>query len=155
MNKTGLLLIFIVLIGCDKSKDVINPLPDKLIGTYEGYLNYSGSAAPGGGNTVQPVTFTIVRHGENDIKISTNFDLVIQATRSFQTKNGEEIITLGEGQHIQYDSNGTEITCGGSTWNNWGEMCGYYTVEAKELIISFAFNDGTTGGGGLLQGIKK
>lgn len=74
----------------------------------------------------------------------------MRTTRSFEKSNDEEIVTLGEGQDIHYDSNGIEIMCGGTNWNQWGEMCGYYSVTTGKLTISFAWSDGTTGGSGFI-----
>jgi hypothetical protein len=154
MNKTRLLVVFTLLIACDKSGDVPNPLQEKVIGTYEGFLNY-GEIPIGDDQMVEPVTFNVVRQGENNIKISTTFDLVVKVGRSFVKSNGDEIVTLGEGQDIHYDSDGIEILCGGTDWNNWGEMCGYYNVGTRKLTISFAWSDGKVGGSGFIFAYKE
>lgn len=149
MNKLRLLLISIVLIGCDRPEDH-DPLPDKVVGTYEGFLNY-GEIPIGDDDMVEPVTFDIVREGKNNIRISTTFDLVIKVSRTFISDfDGDEIVTLGEGTDVKHNSNGIEIVCGDSDWNNWGEMCGYYNVASGKLNISFAWSDGTTGGSGYI-----
>jgi hypothetical protein len=155
MNKIIILVVFTILIGCDKEDSVRNPLPDKVVGTYEGFLNY-GEIPIGDDEMVEPVTFNIVREGESDIKISTSFDLVVNVSRTFSaSSNGDEIVTLGEGVNIKYNSSGVEIACGGSNWNNWGEMCGYYNVTTGKLTISFAWSDGTIGGSGYIFAYKQ
>ena len=149
MSKIRLIIILTILIGCSKP-DMRIPLQSKVIGTYTGFLNYVENPI-GGGNIVQPVTFNIARYGLTNIKITTKFDLVINVSRTFTASySGSEIITLGEGDNTKYNSNGIEISCGGTNFNNWGQMCGYYDVSSKSLTISFAWTDGTKGGSGFL-----
>lgn len=61
MDKIRLLIIFTILTGCDKPEDSVrNPLPDKVIGTYTGFLNYS-EIPIGDDKMIEPVTFDIIR----------------------------------------------------------------------------------------------
>jgi hypothetical protein len=134
----GLIIIF----AC-KGEEA-NPLVDKVIGRYEGFINYFGSHPIPGDNQVEKIDFNVTREGENKIKITTSFDLELPVTAIFtRDASGDEIISLGAGQDVTYTSNGIEIISGGTDFNSWGEMCGYYNVTKKDLTIAFAWSKKT------------
>jgi hypothetical protein len=151
LNKLIFISVLTVIFGCEDEKE--NLLLNKVIGTYEGVINYHDTPMPGD-DQIERMTFNIVKKGQEEIKITTTFDLVLPVTGTF-TSNGHEIISFGTDKIITYNINGMEISSGGSDFNGWGEMCGYYDVTEGKVMITFSWTKGTEGGGAFIYGIRK
>jgi hypothetical protein len=153
MNKHLILGLVMMIFSCkDEEKD---PFTNKVVGNYEGFINYFGATPIPGDDQVEEVNFNVTKEGENRIKITTTFDLVLPVTGIFTSASGHEIISLGAGQDISYKSNEIEITCRGTDFNSWGEMCGYYNLANKDLRIAFAWLNEDEGGSAILFATKK
>jgi hypothetical protein len=153
LNTLFFILVLTGVFACDDGKEDENPLLNRVIGTYEGVINYHDAPMPGD-DTIERLTFNIEKKGQRDIKITTTFELILPVTGTF-TNNDHEIISFGADRIITYNLNGIEITSGGSDFNGWGEMCGYYNATEKIVMITFNWTKGAEGGGAMIYGVRK
>ena len=82
-----------------------NPSLRKVVGSYEGFINYFDKPIPGD-NEHPTVNFVVEKQSNDEIKINTSFDLVLPITRTFTIEsNGRinEIVTLGADREIKYE----------------------------------------------------
>jgi hypothetical protein len=142
-------LVVMTIFSCNDEEK--NPFTDKVVGKYEGVINYLGTIPIPGDDMVERLDFYVIKEGENKIKVTTTFDLVLPVTGMFTSdSSGHEIISLGAGREITYRSNEIDIYCGGTDYNSWGEMCGYYNVTNKNLTIAFGWSNEDEGGSGII-----
>lgn len=146
-----LLLISTQFISCKEDDE--NPLIKKIVGTYEGVVNYHDGIIPGD-DPVEFVDIIVSRHSNGEVKITATFELVLPVTGSFETDRSD-VISLGAGRSITYHSREVKIETGGTNFNGWGEMCGYVHVEDERLMITFGWSNETEAGGGFIYGTRK
>lgn len=145
MNRLLVFSLLTILLSCGEGESESRT---SILGDYEGAIQYYTVPFPD--HTIyQPVSFTIKKHGLNNIliEINSDYELNVPVTRSLTGPTGDKIISLGYNKEVKHTADDIITLCGDTEVNDWGEMCGYYNKTNRTITIWFSWERTTNSEG--------